>query len=248
VRVSVLEVNANPLRFKVEVRGPGLAIGGATLNYYLYRAVQNPDEDYPLIEILSGTNQTDSAGLAFLEFPTVDGSKYAYTIIVYAHLGGLVGVGYCSHLTITNNKFIVPFIEDFEQGLVLLAHNWDISPPAKGEPAALHYNTTFLLLTENFGLNQIQIANSSGLVNYGEGKPYQQLQIPASEAGILLVAYRKGNEYGISIMPWGISTLGVSVTFGDPPSGREWVATELRQVIVNEMSYQVKLAVWSLKD
>ena len=97
-------------------------------------------------------------------------------------------------------------------------------------------------------MRPIEIANSSGLVNYGQGKPYGRVQIPTSEAGILFVAYRWGNSYGIMMMPWGISTLGVSVTFGDPPSEREWVATELRQVIVNEMSYQVKLAVWSLKD
>lgn len=248
VKVSVSEVNANPLRLKVEVRGPGLALSGATLNYYLYRAIENPGEDYPLIETFSGTNQTDSAGLAFLEFPTVGGSQCAYSIIVYAHLGGLVGVGYASYTTIENNH-LIPFVEDFEDGKVLLAHSWDVNtfpPPV----SALHYNATFLLLTEEFELRQIQIANSSGKVNYGEGKPFGRVQIPTSEAGILLVSYRRGDEdeYGMLMMPWGISTLGVSVAFGDAPSGREWVATELRQVIVNDMSYQVKLAVWRLED
>jgi len=244
--VSVSRVNVNPLKFKVEVRGPGLAVSGASLNYFLYRAVVNPEEDYPLIETLSGTSQTDSAGLAFLEFPTIDGSKYAYSIIVYAHVGGLVGVGYYSYVTLQKNH-IIPFVEDFEEGRVILAHSWDVHsfPPPVG---ALHYNATFLLLTEEFELRPVQIANSSGLVNYGEGKPYGRVQIPTSEAGILLVTYRWGNRYGTAMIPWGISTLGVSVTFGGDPSGYEWVATELRQVTVNEMSYQVKLAVWSLED
>lgn len=248
VTVSVSEVNADPLRFKVEVRGPGLAIGGATLNYYLYRAIENPEEEYPLIETFSGTNQTDSAGLAFLEFRAVDTSPCAYSIIVYAHLGGLAGVGYASYTSIENNH-LIPFVESFEEGKVLLAHSWDLNtfpPPV----SALHYNATFLLLTEDFELRQIRLDNSSGLVNYGEGKPYGRLQIPTSEAGILLVSYRRGDEdeYGTVMVPWGISTLGVSVTFGGDPSGSEWVATELRQVIVSEMPYQVKLAAWSLED
>ena len=248
VRVSVSEVNANPLRFKVEVRGPGLAISGATLNYFLYRAIENPGEDYPLIETFSGTNQTDSAGLAFLEFPTISGSQHAYSIIVYVHLGGLVGVGYASYTSIENNH-LIPFVENFEEGKVLLAHSWDIHtfPPPN---SALHYNATFLLLTEEFELRQIQIDDSSGKVNYGAGKPYGRVQIPTSEAGILLVSYRRGDEdeYGTVMMPWGLSTLGVSVTFGGDPSGHSFVATELRQVIVNEMAYQVKLAVWSLES
>jgi hypothetical protein len=244
LNVSVSEVNLNPLRFKVEVRGPGFALAGATLRYLLYRAVQN-GADYPLIEVLSGDSQTNSSGLASLEFPTIDGSQFAYSFIVYARLSGLVGIGYYSHVTITENKFIVPIIQNFEQGQVLLAHNWDINPQGGGS-AALHYNATFLVLTESLELNQLQIANSTGIVNYGEGQPYQQVQIPANATtGILLVAFRKGNEYGIVMMPWGISALGFSVAFGGDPRSTDWVAIELRQVTVNKISYQVKVAVWS---
>lgn len=245
LRISVSEIDTNPLRLKVEVRGPGLALGGATLKYLLYRANKTDDSDVPFIQAWTGTAQTDSTGSAILEFdPPIDGSQYAYSIIIYAHLSGLFGVGYNSYETVENNRIIL-FVESFEQGRVLLAHSWDVDefePPV----SALHYNATFLLLTEDLGLRPIEIANSTGIVNYGEGKAYAEVQIPASEAGILLVTYRWGERFGMTMMPWGISTLGVSITFGGDPSGHEWVATELRQVTVDRVSYQVKLAAWSL--
>lgn len=244
LNVSISEERLNPLRLKVGVRGPGLALSGAPLNYFLYHAILNPHADSPLIEVLPpGTSQTNSTGSAYLDFP-IDGSQFAYSIIVYAHLSGLVGIGYYSHITMTQNKYIVPLIQNFEQGKVLLAHNWDINPPGVDD-ATLYYNATFLVLSETLELTQLQITNSSGTVNYGA---YQQVQIPANATtGILLAAYRKENEYGIAMMPWGVSALGFSTVFGGDPSGTDWVATDLRQVTVSKISYQVKVAVWSTK-
>lgn len=249
LNVSISEVNLNPLRLRVDVRGPGSSVSGATLKYFLYRAVPQGGT-YPSFQGYSGTGQTNSSGSTLLEFPTVNGQTYAYSVMVYASLGGLAGVGYRTHQTIVNNE-IVPFVEDFLNRKVLLAHSFDVhtyGPPV----SALHYNTTFLALTQNFELREIQMVNGSGLcrsgtINYGEGKPYFRVQIPIQTAGILLVAYRWGNDFGIVMMPWGISTLGFSVTFGGDPTSADWVATELRQVTVNQVAYQVKLAVWSTK-
>jgi len=240
LNISISEVDLNPLKLNVEVKGLGRALRGATLNYFLYHAIPS-NYSFPSIEVFSGTNQTDSTGSAVLLFSSVDGSQYAYSIIVYASLSGLTGVGYYSRETVTNNQ-IIPFVENFENRTVLLAHSWD------GSPATLHFNATFFILTQNFDLSRIQLANSSGLVNSGTGYPYARVQIPTQDAGILIVAYRKENDYGIVMMPWGVSTLGFPVTFGGDSSSADWVAIELRQVTVSKISYQVKLAVWSTKD
>ena len=246
LNVSVSQVPASYLILKVQVRGPGLPLSGATLNYYMHQVVSSNDS-FPLIITQSDVAQTDSAGSALLEFPSIDDSDDTYSFIVYAHLGGLNGVGYYSHDVLDDKPpFIVPFIKDFEQGIIIIAHNWDVHYYGSPVPA-VHYNATFFVLTENFELRQVEIANSTGKVNYGEGEPYATTQVPASESGILFISYRWGNRFGTVMVPWGISTIGVSVTFGGDPSGYSFVATELRQVIVNEMSYQVKLAVWSLK-
>lgn len=246
LRVSVSEVNANPLKLKVEVRGPGLALSGATLKYHLYQVNKTGGGQIPSIQALSGTAQTDSAGSALLEFPFIDGSEDTYSFAVYAHLGGLNGVGYYSHNTLDDYpQFLVPFIESFDQGTIILAHNWDVHDFGTPVPNVF-YNATFLVLTEDLELRPVQIENSTGQLNYGEGMPYTSTQLRPSEAGILFISYRWGNRFGTVMMPWGINALGVSVTFGGDPSGHEWVATELRQVTVNQMSYQMKLATWSL--
>jgi hypothetical protein len=130
----------------------------------------------------------------------------------------------------------------------MLAHSWDLNPPPGEQASALHYNATFLMLTQDLELRPVDIPNSPGVVNYagpgGQGQAYQRTQVPPSDPGILVVTYWIGNEHGVTVMPWGISSLGVSIVFGDDPSGQEWVATEIRQVTVGKMSYQVWLAVW----
>lgn len=253
LNVSVSEVQLNPLKLNVEVRGPGSPLGGATLNYLMFWTLAEKDNatGCPLLNFTSGSASTNSAGLAYLNFPQikkVDQNKTAYTIIVNAYLGGLYGVGYKSREAITSAGNIIPFVESFKNGTVLLAHKWGKNDP-DGNQGALHFSATFYVLSDNFTPINIYIQNSTGLVNYGiGGKPFHRIQIPTSDAGFLVVAYCKGNEFGMVIMPWGISTLGVSVTFGGNPSGYSFVATELRQVTVNDISYQVKLAVWRLHD
>jgi len=246
LNVSVSQVSANYLILKVEVRGPGLPLSGASLNYYMHQVVPSNDS-VPSIITQSGVAQTDSTGSALLEFPSIDDSDDAYSFVVYAHLGGLNGVGYYSHDVLDDYpQFIVPFIENFEQGKIIIAHSWDVHNYTQTPVPNVFYNATYFVLTQGFDLRPVQIVNSTGHLNYGEGLPYNTTQVPASEAGILFISYRWGNRFGTVMMPWGISTLGVSVIFGGDPSGHSFVATELRQLIVNEISYQVKLAVWSL--
>jgi hypothetical protein len=247
LNVSISENNTNPLRLRVEVTGLGSPLSNATLNYYLYR-IYKSDNDSVSIEPIHNTTQTNSLGVAMLNFTSVNALNDSYVIIMHAHLSGLLGVGYYSHEHMTEDgERIIPFIESFEEGRILLAHSWDLNPPPGEEASALHYNATFLMLTQNLELRSVDIPNSTGLVNYagkGKGQAYNTTQVPPSDAGILVIAYRKGNEHGVTVMPWGINSLGVSIAFGDDPSRREWVATEVRQVTIGKMSYQVMLAVW----
>ena len=246
LNVSLFELNLNPLRMQVDVRGLRGAVSEATLNYYLYHAVPGGGT-YPSFEAFSGTSRTDITGSATLEFPSVDGSQFAYSILVYARVGGLSGVGYRTRDTLGNNK-IIPFIEDFQNRVVLLAHSWDVhsfGPPV----AALHFNASFFSLTQDFQLREIQMVDSGGfvrrgLVNYGENYEFVRTQIPSQGPGILVIAYRWGNDFGIVMMPWGIGVLGFSAIYGGDPSFADWVAVELRQVTINKMSYQAKVAVW----
>lgn len=242
VKVSISEDQSNPLRLRVEVSGPGSSLGGATLNYYLYRAYKTGK--YASIELFTGTAQTGPAGVAYLNF-TFDGASESYTIVVYASLSGLRGLGHYSYRTFTQGSGVMPFVVDYEKGKVYLAHSWDVHD--QGTPVPDYkFNATFFILTDNFVFQQWSIANSTGDLNYGT-KNYEITTLPVGRPGFLLITYRSGNEFGMSIMPWGIGTLAVSVLFGGNPTGNVWTANDLRQVTVDQLAYQAKITCWSLQ-
>ncbi len=242
VEVSISEYQLDPLVLRVEVSGPGGSLGGATLGYYLYRSYKTGQ--YASLELLTGTVQTDSAGIGYLNF-TFDGETETYTIMVYANLGGLIGLGRHTHRTFTQGAGVMPFVVDHVEGKVYLAHSWDVSD--QGTPVPDYkYNATFFMLTEDFEFQVWPIANSTGGLNYGS-KNYEITKLPVGYPGFMLVTYRSGNDIGMTIMPWGIGSLAVSTLFGDNPFGNVWASTDLRQVSIDQLSYQAKITCWSLQ-
>lgn len=237
LRVSVSENKSNPLRFKIEVRGPGLSLGGSSVNGDLYYV----DKGDPTlsINVLSNTTETDSTGSARLTFSDIDASQVAaYAVLVHAHLSGLAGVGFYSP---HNEHLLIPLITDYEQGNVTLVHDC--------EGSAVDYNMAFLLRTQNFGFRFLEVDNKNGTVNPSQSKEVGSIMKDVG-SGILLIAYTKEGSLentGIVMVPWGISALGIPITFGGDPCVGSWVATELRQVTINSISYQVKLAAWSVE-
>ncbi len=249
VTVSISEFqSSNPLILTVNVAGNGFPLLRANLSY-CFLTVSTQGGNYPSYTTSYGTAYTDEQGSAFLSFPQVQDSGTSYALIVYARLSGLKGVGYHQRVS-SSQQYIIPFINDFNQGTVILAHSYDVhylGPPE----AAIFYNATFVLLTEDFTLREMPMDNATGTVgkvNYGYGYPYENVTIPTMNPGILVVTYKKSaNEGGIILMPWGISSLAFSIVFGDNTAGKEWVATDTRQVTVSNVAYQAKLAVWSLQ-
>jgi len=243
ITVSISEVQPNPLILAVNVFGAGFPLSNAVISY-CFLTVEGQGA-YPAYTIEYGTAYTDDEGSVSLNFPDVDGTSESYVLIAYAHLCGLIGVGYHEHVTYDEN-YIIPFIADFEERRVIIAHSYNVH--GGDNPAAITYNATFVLLTEDFTLREILLENSTGLINYGLGQPYGVVTIPTYTPGILIITYRKSAvEEGVVLMPWGISSMAFPVTFGEDPIGKEWVATDIRQVLVNNIAYQAKLALWSLQ-
>jgi len=252
ITVSVVESQAkNPLRISVSVSGTGFPLANAELSYcFITVSLSGGEGAYPAYVIDSGTVYTDEEGSALLEFADVNSENVSYAFIAYAHLNGLVGVGYHERVS-SENQYVIPLIDNIAEKRVLIAHSYDIhyyGPPV----AEIAYNASFVILTEDFTLREVPLDNSTGStgkVNYGEGYPYSVITIPTYNPGILIVTYRKSAvEGGVVMMPWGLSSMAFPVTFGADPTGQEWVATDMRQVIVNGIAYQAKLALWSLED
>ncbi|MGB9134972.1 MAG: hypothetical protein WCC63_05260 [Candidatus Bathyarchaeia archaeon] len=247
VEVSISESRANPLRLRVEARGPGFPLSGASLGYYLFRTLKTGN--YPTIVLSTGTAQTNSSGAVNLDF-AFSGSTETYVIVVYARLSGLLGLGYYTHKTFTKGAGVMPFVVDYEVGKVYLAHDWDVNGVGAPPVPNYFYNASFHALTGESTFQEWPIANSTGQINYGGGGGkylYGETVLPVGHPGFLLVTYRCGNEYGMSVMPWGIGTLAASVAFGDDPAGNVWTANDLRQATVDMLAYQAKITCWSLQ-
>jgi hypothetical protein len=248
VTVSISEFqSSNPLILSVNVTGQGFPLSNAMLSYCFLTVSLSGGGPYPAYATQYGSAYTDEQGLAFLEFDGVIDDSVPYALIAYTHLGGLIGMGYDQRVT-SDQQYIIPFIADLN-GTVLLAHSYDVhyvsSPPA----AELTYNATFVLLAEDFTLRQLPLGGITGKVDYGNGPfPYGVITIPTTNPGILVVTYEENaTEGGIILMPWGISSLAFTTTFGADMLGKEWVATDIRQVVVDNIAYQAKLALWSLQ-
>jgi len=253
VTVSVEETRAaSPLRLVVHVAGPGFPLSNAEVSYCFVKVVPKGPQKIPSYSSLFNTTYTDYTGSAVINIANVVAND-AYVLIAYAHMSGLVGIGYHERAIGTaRTQYVLPLIDSFADRRVLLVHSYnvhDFGPPN----AAVFFNATFVLLTTDFTLREMPMEGEStgklGKVVYGQGteKTYQNLTIPTYNPGILVISYHADNDDGIVVMPWGISSMAFPVTFGTTASNPEWVVTDIRQVLVNGVAYQAKLSLWSLQ-
>jgi hypothetical protein len=230
---------------KVDVSGSGLPLSGATLKHYLFEIT---DEGSSTIVPHLGEDATDASGSILLHYNTIDDIDDAYHFMVYVNLNGLTGVGYYSQDYLGDYpQYVVPLISDYDEGRVVIAHSWGVHEYTETPVPAVRYNATFFVLTSDFQLQEYELENSTDLLNYGS-KNFVTTQIPTSEVGIMFISYEWNNYVGSVVLPWGIGTLGVSAPYGGEfgSEGYNFVATELRQVTIDGISYQVKVSVWKL--
>jgi hypothetical protein len=247
VTVEVTEDNpANPLRLSLDVQGTGFPLANAEITYCLLTV--SLGGGYPSYDTNYGIEHTDEQGSVTLDFTQVDSSGLTYAFIAYAHLGGLVGVGYYERVSL-EEEYVVPLVDSLSEGRVLIAHSFDTEssdPPS----AEVKYNASFVFLAEDFTLREMPLENSYGHVNSGMGgnSTYGIVNIPTDNPGILIITYQKSaTKGGVVMMPWGISSLAFPTVFGGDPTQQEWVATDMRQVTVGGIAYQAQIAVWNLE-
>jgi hypothetical protein len=247
VTVSIEETHSsNPLTLNIKADGIGFPLSYATISYCFLKVDSSGGQSSPSYEISFNTATADSTGSVNINIPNV-GPNDSYALIVYAREGGLLGVGYYER-TFDDGRYVIPFIDSFNDGRVLLAHSYnvhDYGPPS----SAVFYNATYVVMTEDFTLREMPLSNETGKVVYGQGteQQYDNVTIPTHNPGILVITYSSNNGVGVVMMPWGISSLAFPVSFGGDASKQEWVATDMRQVTVGGIAYQAQIAVWSLE-
>jgi hypothetical protein len=248
LNISIAQILASPLSLSLSVVGTGFPLANATVNYLLIPVSFN--SSYPTFETIAnqtGTTETNNFG----ETPTITFSNFTpnpnltYVFVAYAYLDGIAGVGYYVPSPV-GNQSIVPFLNPLSTENVTLAHNSDV-PNTSSNANTLYYNTTFILESQNYAIQQTLLgsSNPSGSVTSGTGNLPGTISMGSYTPGILVIAYSNSGNSGVAMMPWGFSSLGFSMTFGGAPINQGWVATDLRQVQINDISYQVKLSLWS---
>ena len=251
ITVSITENHgSSPLDLSISATGTGFPFAGASINYCLILVtLPQTDAQYPSYTIQHGAVTTDQQGMANVTFPNVTDVNQVYAFIAYAHLDGVVGVGYFTHGSATD-QYVVPIVQDMASQEVTLAHNYDLN---NSGPAgfSLKYNATFVISTEDYTLSELSLGSpsSQGIVTSGVGNPSPIIPLPACTTGILIVTYQQegSTQGGVVMMPWGVSSLAFPVTFGGNPQGQDWVATDIRQVTIGGIAYQAKLSLWNLQ-
>jgi hypothetical protein len=240
-----------PLTLSVNVAGTGFPFASTPLSYSLL-LVTHDSSDYPSYTIVKGLTATDSAGSAQLVFSGIDGDSQTYALIAYSYLSGFKGTGCYVHVPLSNSKSVVPLIDSFQNRNVLLAHGDSIGqPPAHPSYSELTYSASFAIISEDYSLRGVSLdqPTSTGKVVYGSSieQTFSSITVPNND-GILIITYKDSvGEYGLSLMPWGIGSMGIPLTFGGTSQGRDWVTTDLRQVSIGDISYQAKLELWNLQ-
>ncbi|HLE75467.1 MAG TPA: hypothetical protein VI864_05420, partial [Candidatus Bathyarchaeia archaeon] len=243
VNVSIAEVQTSPLKLSLNVGGVGFPLANATVNYCLIPvSLSGAYPEYLTSE--ADVNYTDAAGYTSVTFPNFTSSAtLTYVFMAYAHVGGVTGVGFYTP-TPSSSAQLIPFVDSLSARQVILAHSYDVN--ITSDDNALAYNASFVFWGEDFKLQTSSWA-ADGTVAPGSGNPFGTVTLPPDKTGILVVAYGNDSAGGVAVMPWGVGSLAFPVAFGGNSTGQEWVATDMRQVLVSGVAYQAKLSLWGLQ-
>jgi hypothetical protein len=243
VTVAIAEVPGNPLTLEINVNGISFPLANAEVNYCLMPiSLSGACPEY--LPINASTVHTDATGSASVNFDFTSSPTLTYVFMAYAHVGGVTGVGFYTPEP-SSSVQLVPFVESLSARQVILVHSYDVLN-ITGADNGLAYNASFVFWGEDFKL-QKSSWTANGTVVSGSGNPFGSVTLPPDKAGILVVAYGNGTVGGVAVMPWEVGTLAFPVAFGGNSTEQEWVATDMRQVLISGVAYQAKLSLWSLQ-
>jgi hypothetical protein len=249
VNITITETSTTPLALVLNVRGTGFQLANAQINYMLIPvSLSGTYPEFVTSSYQTGTTQANGLGQASVSFPNFyPNPNLTFAFVSYAYLDGVTGVGYYVS-TPVGKESIVPFLNPLSTLSVTLADSNDI-PTTSSNVDTLSYNSTFILESQNYAFEQTYLgsSNASGSVTSGSGNLPVSISMGSYTPGILILAYKNSNNNGIVMMPWGFSSLGFSLKFGGTPLNQSWVATDMRQVEINGISYQATLSLWSTK-
>jgi hypothetical protein len=249
VNISIVEISTSPLSLSLTVSGTGFPLANAKINYVLIPVSLSTNiPSFQTIPDQTGSTQTNSLGSASITFSNyIVNQDSTYAFVSCAYLDGISGIGYYQHSPVGIQK-VIPLLGPLSSRIVTLAHSDDI-PSDSLSSDILYFNTTFVLESQNFVVQQTSMASSIsfGNVTSGSGNFPASISMSSYTPGILVLAYNSDSSSGVVLMPWGFGSLGFPLLFGGTPLNYGWVSTDLRQVQINAVSYHAKLSLWDVQ-
>jgi len=243
--------NYSPLTMQVSIYGTGYPLANAPIISSLI--IVNPGAgNYPSYTVVNNASTTDGVGSAQLVFPQITSGSQSYALIIYSDLNGLKGAGCYVNNSPGLSKTVIPLTDSFQNRTILLTHSDSVGqPPQPPVYSKLGYNASFVILTEDYTLRQVQLDQQSavGNLSYASGSEPDHVSITVPDNdGILIVTYKNtSGQGGVVLMPWGLGSLAFPLKFGGNSAGQEWVTTDIRQVTVGGIAYQAQLSLWNLQ-
>ena len=136
---------------------------------------------------------------------------------------------------------LTPLVTGYNDAEITLTHKKS-TVPSFTYAGTVYYNATFLNHVGVSGFRSVDLTDFSGTLDPAQD---ETINLGVGHPGILLVASRTTNDdYGISVMPWGITPLCLSMSYGADPLNKKTVVTKSQLVSMNGLSYQVDLSFW----
>lgn len=118
VTIKIAKVEAENLTFSLGVHGSGFPLVRASINYCIMSvSLATNEAEYPSYGLQYGNATADDQGSATV-ITNVPDANQSYAFIAYAHLGGVIGVGYHERVS-EPGQYVVPMVQDFGEPSVL---------------------------------------------------------------------------------------------------------------------------------
>jgi len=241
LNITVFQVESNPLKIGISLLSLSGTVYGAELIatlYYLKTGSPYPSISEPIIL----STVSNISGGAEIEFSTINANNTLYFVLVRASLGGITGVGYYIN-SLSGHSPIIPLITGYDEGVISLVHRKNLTSSFSID-SDLYYNLTFITQLRATEFRTISIENSFGIVKPNEPKT---ITVGVGNPGVLLISSTTpSEEYGLTIMPWGIVPLSLSMDYGADPINKKTVVKKSMNVVISGLSYQAEVALWRL--
>jgi hypothetical protein len=216
----------------VNVTSASSDIGDAQVSATLYRLDPNTLPD--TMTIVSETLNPISSEETKYDLSAYDETYFVYLRAIYNDLASAS----CFIKPGVSPTALLPIVTNYATGEV------SVTPSGSYSGNRFEYAASFQFIVPN---NQFRFKLfENDLVNPGEEEPKISLSDYKSIPGYLLIFYRIDStpDYGLSVMPWGLNSLGYKLTLGSGPTRLDSVVTQSRVVNVGNESYDVEILMW----